>query len=621
MERTRRARLCLLAGALMLAAAPCTQAAESFADLSLEQLSNIVVTSVGKRSQRLREVAGSVFVIRAEDIRRAGATSLPEALRLAPNLQVARAGASQYAITARSGADVLANKMLVMIDGRTIYSPLFSGVFWEAQDLVLDDIDRIEVLSGAGGTLYGSNAFHGVINIITRPTAETTGTLARLAWGSDDRYAAARWGRADASSGLRLYAKRRLVDASSRADGTRLPDAAHWSTAGFRGDLVAAGGQWMFSGQVFDHAMEDALGSRNYRGGHLLGRYSVEDETQRTQVQVYVERVDRERSRWVRNVMDTVEIDFQQERRSERHSLLWGGGWRSQHDDATLYAPAAVSLRPENRRLDLWNAFAQNEFAVTPALKLTLGLKAEHNRYTGLEWLPSARLAWSPAAEHLLWAGASRVVRTPARIDRDVASPPLAYSPRFVSEVANVFELGYRGTPAPRLSYAATLFHHRFSRLRSLDFGAGGATFNNNYEGRLSGLETWAEWRATDRWRLHAGYIHQKPEYSPLPGTAPAPATAVLGNDVRSQASLRSSWDLGPATELDISVRRVGARPAPAVPAYTAVDLRLGWRPHPALELSLIARNLNRGAHFEWGAEPGRAESRRSVLLLATWRH
>lgn len=611
----------LLTGALAIAAAPWAQAAESLADLSLEQLSSIVVTSVGKRSQRLQDVAGSVFVIRAEDIRRAGATSLPEALRLAPNLQVARTDASQYAITARSGADVLANKMLVMIDGRTIYSPLFSGVFWEAQDLVLDDIDRIEVLSGAGGTLYGSNAFHGVINIVTRPTADTTGVLAKLGWGTEDRWAVARWGRADEASGLRLYAKRRLVDASVRANGSRLPDAAQWSTAGFRADRASGHAQWMFSGQLFDHSVQDVLGQRAYRGGHLLGRYSIEEESRRTQLQVYAERFDRERTAWVRSVMDTLDIDFQQERRTERHALVWGAGWRTQRDDATLYAPGSVSLRPEDRRLQLWNVFAQDEFAVAPATKLTFGLKAEHNSYTGLEWLPNLRLAWLPASEHLLWAGASRVVRTPARVDREVASPPLTYSPDFVSEVANVFELGYRGTPAPRLSYAATLFHHRFSRLRSLDFGPTGGTFNNHYTGRLTGLETWTEWRANDAWRLHAGYLHQKPTYTPVPGTAPVFATAVLGNDVRSQLTLRSSWDLGPATELDLSVRRVGARPAPEVPAYWAVDLRLGWRPHPALELSLIGRNLGDARHPEWGSAPARAELRRSVLLLATWRH
>ncbi|RYY59845.1 MAG: TonB-dependent receptor, partial [Comamonadaceae bacterium] len=270
----------------------------------------------------------------------------------------------------------------------------------------------------------------------------------------------------------------------------------------------------------------------------------------------------------------------------------------------------------------LGNVFVQDEFTLAPGLRVTLGIKAEHNSYTGLEWLPTARVAWQAVPGHLLWASASRAVRTPSRIDRDVVVPALPLGGRdFDSEVAKVFEVGYRAQPRASVSYAVTLFHHDFDRLRSVDMRPGGTGFGNSHDGRLTGLESWGSWRFADAWRLQASYAHQRMDLGTRAGGTPVPGTInQLGNDPRNRARIALGWDLAPRMDLDLAVRYVGAMPAPQVPAYTAVDVRWGWRVRPDLELSLTIRNLNDPQHPEWGAAASRAEIPRSLVARAVWR-
>jgi iron complex outermembrane receptor protein len=616
------ARTALMLGAACFAAAAQAQASR-LADLSLEQLTSIEVTSVGKRLQRVADVAGTVFIIRSEDIRRSGASSLTEALRLAPNLMVARADASQYAVTARSGADLLANKMLVLMDGRTVYSPLFSGVFWEAQEVVLEDIERIEVLAGSGGTLYGSNAFNGVINIITRSAGETQGLLTSVDAGNQERAAAVRYGGTSAGGiHWRAYAKRRLVDASRRAGGASAHDAAGHSLAGFRLDQGESSGQYTVQGEVSEHQIDEPVLHRRYTHAHLLARYSRElGDGSRTQVQAFFDRSLRDRLGNIRDTMDTWDVELQhQSRPRSGHDLLWGAGWRQHSDEAVNYNPAVAALRPADRRLQLWNAFAQDEVKLGEHVKFTAGFKAERNGYTGVEFLPSLRLGWQLAPESLAWAAASRTVRTPSRVDREVFSPPLVGGPDFISEVAKVYELGLRSQIAPGTSVSTTVFHHDFERLRSLDLTPAGATFNNNYSGRLNGFMAWGDARLSPTLRMRASYYTQRTSYEARPGTSPLLGAASLGNDPRYRGMLSVAWDLGHSMELDLSMRRTGALPSPAVPAYTAVDARFGWRPRPELELSVAVRNLSDRSHAEWGAPATRAEIGRSVQLKAVWR-
>ncbi|MCG2594493.1 TonB-dependent receptor [Ramlibacter sp. XY19] len=597
----------------------------SLADLDLEQLASIQVTSVGKRVQRLADVAGSVSVITQEDIRRSGALVLPELLRLAPNLQVARADANQYAITARGFNSVLANKILVLVDGRTVYSPLFSGVFWEAQDLVLEDIERIEVLSGAGGTLYGSNAVNGVVNIITRNAAETTGGLLKAGGGNQESVLAARGG-GGSSTGTpwRAYAKRYTTGATTLESGGSTNDAGERIQAGFRLDQARERDQLTLQGDVYRGEFDQAAGTRSISGANLLGRWSREHGAgRRTQLQAWFDRASRRQPGSIDDTLDTWDVELQQASRpGEAHELLWGAGYRLEHDRLTNIAPAALLVLPTERWLHLWNVFAQDEIHLAPALRLTAGLKAEHNSYTGLEWLPNLRLAWQPLANHLLWASASRAVRTPARVDRDVSVPGrLQANPAFTSEVAQVFELGWRGQPRSTLSYTFTLFHHRFQRLRSVDQLPTSVLFGNNYHGRLSGIEAWGNWRLAPQWRLNAGYTWQRLRLDAEAGSSATPASAAqLGNDPRNRGQLGLAWDLAHNMELDLQLRHVGALPDPLVPAYTALDLRWAWRVRPDLELSLAGRNLTDPRHPEWGAAGNRAEIPRSFVLKAVWR-
>ncbi|MDB5870635.1 MAG: hypothetical protein JWQ07_77 [Ramlibacter sp.] len=630
-RRINRSAIAGLSG-LTLAASSLTagaqvQMAANLADLSLEQLANIQVTSVSKRPQRLADVAATAYVISAEDIRRSGATSLPEALRLAPNLQVARADANQYAVTARGFNSVLANKMLVLIDGRTVYSPLFSGVFWEAQDVMLEDVERIEVLSGSGGTLYGANAVQGVINVITRSAAETQGSLVSVGAGNQDRVLAARYGGTTASgTSYRAWAKYSHRANSELTNGTPVRDESSMSHAGFRADHGQARDLLTVQGDLYENRIDQAPAGRRVSGFNLLGRWARDlAGGARAQVQAYFDRAERDQPGSLRDSLDTWDMEFQHLSQAHAgHELLWGGGYRLQQDHVNNTTPAVLALLPAERRLNLWNVFAQDEFALGEQLKLTLGLKLEHNDYSGFESLPNARLAWEFAPGHLLWSAVSRTVRTPSRVDTEFFSPAVAPfavagGPRFVSEVARVYEVGYRGQPRPSISYSVSLFHHDFDHLRSLDLTPGGATFNNNFEGRLDGLTAWGNWRVSDGVRLNASYGYQNQHFQALPGTAPIGGIASLGNDPKHRWMLGSSFDLGANMELDLNVRYMGALPNPVVPAYTALDARWGWRVRPELELSVTARNLGDSRHAEWGSPLNRAEIARSVFVKAVW--
>ncbi|QJW83305.1 TonB-dependent receptor [Ramlibacter terrae] len=576
--------------------------------------------------QRLADVAGSVYVINQEDIRRSGASTLPEVLRLAPNLSVARADAAQYAISARGFASVLANKILVLIDGRTIYSPLFSGVFWEVQDLMLEDIERIEVLSGAGGTLYGSNAVNGVINIITRAAADTIGSVVKVDAGTSERTLTARHGGGTAADmPWRLYAKRYEADSLRRENGALLGDPLlQRSQAGFRTDRTREQDLMTLQGDIYEGKVDQLPSARTFAGANLLGRWTREHGAgRRTQLQAYWDRTERDQPGTVRDRLDTFDVEVQQTSRpAEGHDLLLGAGYRLQYDRTENIAPAALRFVPSDRRLRLGTVYAQDEFGILPGVRMTLGLKAEHNTYTGLEWLPTARLAWQARPGHLLWASASRAVRTPSRIDREVflATLPLGGT-EFDSEVAKVFELGYRAQPRASVSYAVTLFHHDFERLRSVDLRPGGAAFGNSHEAHLHGIETRGSWRIADAWRLQASYAHQRMEVGTRSGSVVAPGTsAQLGDDPRNRARVSLGWDLSPQMEVDLAARYVGHTPAQQVPAYTAVDFRWGWRVQPGLELSLTVRNLNDPHHAEWGPAGFRAEVPRSVMVKAVWR-
>lgn len=636
-SRLRRAALPLLSSLLLLApgagSAVAQQlpmdAARGLASLSLEQLGDVVVTSASRREESLAAAAASIFVITAEDIRRSGAHSLPELLRLAPNLDVARAGTNQYAISARGFNSLYANRMLVLIDGRTVYSPLLSGVLWDETDLALQDIERIEVLSGPGATLWGANAVNGVINIITRPSSDTQGLLIGAAVGNLERHAVARHGGTAGETGsYRLYARAAERDPTRGDAGSAPTDGSESTLIGFRADWQGGRDGLTVQGDAYDSTTDQQPAPRRMTGNNLLARWThrlpsgshyhfqaYHDHRERRQPEASAEFHDR---------LETYDVEFQYAfRHGTAHRIVWGVGHRSTRDRSR--AGSTSSFVPAERMLRWSTAFLQDEIALRPNLALTFGAKIETNSYTAAEILPSLRLGWRPAPDHLLWGALSRAVRAPSRVDRDYFSPALEPvirgGPAFVSEISKVAELGYRARLSPSLTLSATAFHHDHDRLRSVEPGPeGGRVFANGLEGHTTGIEGWARVQVLPHWRLIGGGTRLDQSLRVGPGANELIGVRALGNDAGHWWSIRSLLDLTSHVGLDTTVRRVGARPDPAVPAYTAVDLRLGWQASRHVNLSLVVRNLLDPGHPEWRTARGWVEQQRSVFLRLLWR-
>ena len=616
----------LLLTAVAVAATGKTSSTQ-LAELSLEQLSDIVVGTVSRFDERLDGAAASVYIITADDIRRSGATTLPQVLRLAPTLDIARADSSRYAVSARGFTDVLANKTLVLIDGRTVYTPLFSGVFWEAQDVVLEDIERIEVITGPSTALWGSNAVNCLIHVITREAAATQSSLAQARIGNREHVALVRQGIALGETGhMRAYAKAYDRDASRRADGSPVNDSANGLQIGFRADWALLAGGLTVQGDVYQGELEQPTSARKFSGVNLLARWEQQlsawaDLT----VQGHAERTRREHRQTFRETLDTVDLVGELSLRPlDGHRVLVGVGVRQSHDRVTN--SNALVFVPATRELGWTRLFLQDQITLTPALAATASVSVEKNPYTGTEVLPSVRLAWRPDVASLAWGALSRAVRAPSRIDRDLfqpAQPPyiLAGGSDFQSEVSNVLELGWRAQPTPELSYSITLFHHDHGRLRSVGPTAQGPQFQNGIEGRTRGVEAWSRWRALPHWRLAMGMVQQRQALGVRAGAVDVGGLRALGNDPRYWWSVRSSLDVTPRLSWDLSLRRVGARPQPYVGAYTAVDTRLAWSALPTLEVALMLHNVADPGHAEWGAPANRVELQRSAQLQLNWRH
>jgi iron complex outermembrane receptor protein len=606
-----------------VATAAATVVAGNLADLTLEQLADVEVTSVSGRPERAQDAAASVYVISGEDIRRSAATSLPEALRLAPNLQVARLNAGQYAISARGFNNAIGNKLLVLVDGRTVYSPLFSGVFWDAVDVRLQDIERIEVISGAGGTIWGANAVNGVINVITRAARDRQGFYANARAGGDGSAFSAEIGMPVGSTGhVRAYALNVHRDNTERVDGVERPDASTKNQVGFRSDWSLAGGGLTVQGAAY-RAGETSTSNLSPRltGTNLLGRWDRRMADGSTwQLQAYWDESKRDDDVLFHDRTRTFDVRLDHSPvLSPAHKVIWGAGYRTSRSEAN---PTLVLFVPETRTLSWANVFAQDEIRLGEALRVTLGAKLETNVYTGLEVLPTLRAAYKLGESRTLWASASRAVRAPARLDRDFefpSRPPFAIKggPDFESEVANVYELGYRAQPGSATSYSVTAFHHDYRKLRG---GTPGASFiENRISGVIEGVEAWASREMTSFWRLSGGWLELRKSLRAAPGTSPNSVND-LGNDPSRQWKLRSTMNLPGRVEFDVAVRHIGALPAPAVAAYTATDLRLAWQATRQLTLSLLVQNLFDPGHVEFNAVNVASQIPRSAFLAVDLR-
>ena len=601
--------------------------------MSVDELLDIQVTSVSKRPEKLSEAASAIQVITGDDVRRSGASSLPEALRLASNLEVAQIDSHQWAISARGFNNVFADKMLVLIDGRTVYTPLYAGVYWDVQDTMLEDLDRIEVISGPGATQWGSNAVNGVINVTTKSAKDTQGGLLVTGVGTElrDTEEARYGGKLAPNLYYRVYAKYFDRTNSVRPNGQNSND--DWSTGqiGFRMDYDALAGDVLTLQGDYYSGTIDQIGPSNILvdGGNLLGRWSRQlAENSDVKAQVYYDHTHRLIPGSFAQNVDTFDFDFQHRLAfGSNQDFMWGLGYRFVQDDI-VNTPANAFLPPSVGH-SWFNVFAQDEFAFSQdRLHLTLGTKIEHNDYTGFEVEPSARLAWRPDEKQTVWGAVSRAVRTPSRIDVDLfspATPPylIAGGQNVVSETLIAYEAGYRVQFVPHLALSLATYINNYDNLRSLEPLNPPQAFpvqaSSGFSGRSSGAELTAEWQATPQWKLCAGWTEMRDHSEPQPGTADRGTRGSIVRDPNHQMILRSLLNLSAKWECDTTLRYVAPIDISSVPGYTEADLRLGWRPTPAWEFSLLGQNLLHARHPEFNPPGSRRELQRALFGKASW--
>jgi iron complex outermembrane receptor protein len=613
---------------------PVTTFSQDLKKLSIEELTQIDVTSVSRRSERLSETAAAVSVINADQIYRSGLTTLPEVLRLADAIDVARVNSSTWATSVRGFTTNPANKLLVLMDGRSLYSPLTSGTFWDVQDTVLNDIERIEVIRGPGGAVWGPNAVNGVVNVITKNAAATIGDYVTVAAGNDEHvYGVVRHGARLGQGAYRVYGKYRQHGAQLfTATGAAAGDPVQFGQGGFRLDSAPNGAvTWFVESNLYrgTNGFSDRPDG-DVAGGNVTGRWMrAFSGSSAFQAQFYYDGTYRKVPLQFTETRHTLDLDLQQRVKAGRHDLIFGGEVRSSrgHDVGI----AGFIFEPEVRTNSLVSVMAQDEITVTPnRVFVTVGSRFDRNDYTGFEVQPTARARWSIDARQTAWTAVSRSVRLPTRLDTDLRlidpvtkRVTLTGSDDFEAEEVIAYEAGYRVRPISLLAIDVATFANRYDRLRSTE-----ATFtpqllvvlDNLLNARTSGVELAATAQPLARWRVHGSYAYLHKELSFDPGSRDVYHGTVEGNDASHLFSLQSSLDLPWDTALDALFRRVGTRPDPIVPAYSELDLRLGWKAGAGWDLSLIGQNLLHSRHSE--LLPPTAphyDFRRGVFVRSRW--
>ncbi len=599
--------------------------------LSLEELGQIDVTTISRRPEPLAVAPGSIYVITNDDLRRSGALSLPEALRLAPNLNVNRVDALDYSISARGFASQeAAQKLLVMIDGRSVYSTLLSGVFWDQHHVVLDDVDRIEVVSGPGGSLWGANAVNGVVNVTTRSAMDTQGLLASAAAGTLDSDLRLRYGgRIGDNAAFRVYGTGVVRGDLKRANGASARNGWDSAQAGFRFDWRGTADDLTVQGDIHDGSIEESLGATSgyVRGANVLGRWTHQfGRGGELQVQGYYDRVRRE-ANLINDALDIWDIQLQHAfALGSRHQLMWGAGYRI-IDDAFRPVLGPQLLDPAARRVTIANAFVQDEVALSSNLTLTLGLKAENNSYTQTELMPNVRLAWRATDDQMLWASVSRAIRNPSRVERDFSIPDVVVPGVFGAETLIAYEAGYRAQPLEKLTFSASAFWNDYDDLRTNDLTPPARLpifVGNSMRGRVLGMELWGTYDVRPWWRLNAGFTAIAKRFELKPGSLDIAQFESGGADPGYWAKLGSQFRLSRDVDLDVRLRYVDDVPELnasgylGAKAYAEADARIAWRVKPNLELALVGNNLLQAQHAE-ASEDRRSEIPRSAFVSLRW--
>jgi iron complex outermembrane receptor protein len=577
---------------------------------------------------------------------------------LAPGLQVARINGGVWAIGIRGFADRLARSVLVLIDGRAVYSPLFAGTYWENQDTLLADIDRIEIIRGPGGTLWGANAVNGIINIITKSAKDTHGAYVTAGGGSEDRgFASFRYGGSAGSGSLRGYFKALDRGPEFHADGNDY-DGWRAGQGGFRGDWNLSGNRALtLQGDAYDGRLgarptvalytppfsQTTNVSAPVSGANVLARFASGAATGDSfQVQAYYDRTNRDEIP-IGETRDTGDVDFQQTlRRWKRHTLAWGAGYRVSSGRITAVAPSAIE--PVRRTDNLFSAFAQDEFAVSPnKFRLIFGSKFEHNSYSGFEFQPTLRALWTIDPANTMWAAVTRAVRTPSRVETDYTTTSLVTpatptfvrlipNPAFDSERLVAYEAGYRWRPGTRVYVTASAFLNDLENTLGTNlltpFVETGAPprlilpvdFANSLHGNSQGIELTSDYRPRPWWRVTGNYSYVFVAMSRNPGSTDVSQEQHYENAIpHHQVQAGTSFDIS-RWSIDWLFRYVSELKSPTVPAYTASNVRLGWLATPRLEFSLVGQDLFGAHHLEWPSSGGNVEVQRSVYAAVTWR-
>lgn len=601
--------LCLAAATAAQEAQPASlETVQDLSGLTIEELAGLTVRSASKRDEPLSSAPTALYVITGEEIEASGAVSLPEAARLAPNLQVQQIDARQYAITARGFNSVeTANKLLVLIDGRTVYSPLASSVFWELHNGPVEDIEQIEVISGPGGTLYGPNAVNGVVNFVTRDARDTIGGLVRATAGGHERTLAARYGAALGGDGaFRVYGHWFEREDLPPGLGPDVDDRFRGWQAGFRADLGPGDTHFTVQGDVFDTdaSADPALPGDGDSGYNLLARVTHQlDADSSLRVQAYYDWFERD-FLLVHDSLQTFDVELQYNRTAGGHDLVIGGGGRTTRDEFVNNLNI-FQLVPKSRRLWVLNAFVQDRISLSPELALILGLKAEQTSFTGVELLPNVRIAWQPHERTLFWAAVSRAVRTPSRIDRELqALPLLAPGGDFDSEKLIAFDAGYRGQPSSTTTLSISAFFNFYDDIRSTEFTGNPlpVRLQNSWHGRSYGIEAWGTAQLTEGWRASLGLATMWKDFELEAGRVDLAQGDSLGHDPDYQLLARTHVELTDRLQLDAGLRWVGdleSRSGPGIGDYVEADGRLAYRLGDGLELFLAGRNLLHRNHAE----------------------
>lgn len=615
------ALLCLLMLSLV------AQAREDDIDIkrtNIEQLMQISVTTASRHEEYLQHSATAVFVLSREDIRRSHVTSVPEALRLVPGVQVARIDANKWAVSIRGFSSRTANKLLVLVDGRSIYDPLFAGVFWEARDVNLDEIERIEVVRGPGGTLWGANAVNGVINIITRHAGDTLGTQVNIGAGTEERaQAGVRYGwQSGGNSHVRIYA-----DGAGRDTGyspTGAHDDARLARAGLRADWDRNKHKILLKTDLYDGIFGTAANPATSgslpqdvgnQGQSLVLRWTYDyAEDSQTTLQFWYDRFSYD-DYALDEKRQTYDVEFQQAFRwGVIHRIVWGANHRRTADK--IGNGPVISLIPTARRDTLSSLYVQDEVNLSDRFRLTLGTKLEQNDYSGREWQPNLRIAWLHDENNTFWSSISRAIRSPSRLESDISAPPIAIGSRnFDSEKLVAYEAGYRSRLGTQTWIDTAAFYNVYRDLLSIE----GTTLANKLRGESSGVEIAGRWLVDSTWRYDIAYTYLNMELAAEADSTDLSRPALLeGSDPRHQVVVHGAWNSGRNMEVDVTLRYVDRLTALSVPSYFTADVGIGWRPQRNLRISAVGQNLFDRSHPEQSGARS-TEVQRGFYLKLTW--